>query len=170
MSRGRALSVAEPRQGSGLKDSAQKNKAVKMGDRAQRRAGKVLIVGFRVWGNPESIPTPPYLGCFHCCITQCHAVPFSSFGECAYRSCRKAASCFLLAHVLAQHDTSASMLTNLSLIIGVLGLSTVVPLQSHWRCLCEQAARRGEGDRHIPDLKPKHLLTGKRGIGKTERR
>ena len=41
MSRGRALSVAEPRQGSGLKDSAQKNKAVKMGDRAQRRAGKV---------------------------------------------------------------------------------------------------------------------------------
>ncbi len=40
MSRGRALSVAEPRQGSGLKDSAQKNKAVKMGDRAQRRAGK----------------------------------------------------------------------------------------------------------------------------------
>ena len=42
MSRGRALSVAEPRQGSGLKDSAQKNKAVKMGDRAQRRAGKVI--------------------------------------------------------------------------------------------------------------------------------
>uniref|UniRef100_A0A7S0NA15 Nucleolar GTP-binding protein 1 n=1 Tax=Pyramimonas obovata TaxID=1411642 RepID=A0A7S0NA15_9CHLO len=31
-------------------------------------------------------------------------------------------------------------------------------------------AKRGEGDRHIPDLKPKHLLTGKRGIGKTDRR
>jgi len=31
-------------------------------------------------------------------------------------------------------------------------------------------ARRGEGDRHIPDLKPKHLLSGKRGIGKTDRR
>jgi nucleolar GTP-binding protein len=31
-------------------------------------------------------------------------------------------------------------------------------------------ARKGEGDRHIPDLKPKHLFTGRRGIGKTDRR
>lgn len=31
-------------------------------------------------------------------------------------------------------------------------------------------ARKGEGDRHIPTLKPKHLLTGIRGIGKTTRR
>jgi nucleolar GTP-binding protein len=31
-------------------------------------------------------------------------------------------------------------------------------------------ARKGEGDRHIPDLKPKHLHSGKRGIGKTDRR
>lgn len=30
--------------------------------------------------------------------------------------------------------------------------------------------RRGEGDRHIPDFKPKHLFSGKRGIGKTDRR
>ena len=50
MSRGRALSVAEPRQGSGLRDSAQKNKAVKMGDRAQRRAGKA---------RPETLIRPP---------------------------------------------------------------------------------------------------------------
>ncbi|BDA46889.1 Nucleolar GTP-binding protein 1 [Coccomyxa sp. Obi] len=33
-----------------------------------------------------------------------------------------------------------------------------------------KAARRGEADRHIPDLKPKHLFSGKRGIGKTDRR
>mmetsp|Transcript_18243 Transcript_18243/g.25283 ORF Transcript_18243/g.25283 Transcript_18243/m.25283 type:complete len:672 (+) Transcript_18243:130-2145(+) len=33
-----------------------------------------------------------------------------------------------------------------------------------------KAARRGEGDRHVPDLKPKHLFSGKRGIGKTDRR
>ena len=38
------------------------------------------------------------------------------------------------------------------------------------RGVAAQAARKGEGDRHIPDLKPKHLLTGKRGIGKTDRR
>lgn len=30
--------------------------------------------------------------------------------------------------------------------------------------------RRNEGDRHIPDFKPKHLYSGKRGIGKTDRR
>jgi nucleolar GTP-binding protein len=31
-------------------------------------------------------------------------------------------------------------------------------------------ARKGEGDRHVYDLKPKHLLTGKRSSGKTDRR
>lgn len=31
-------------------------------------------------------------------------------------------------------------------------------------------ARKGEADRHIPDLKPKHLFAGKRGTGKTDRR
>lgn len=31
-------------------------------------------------------------------------------------------------------------------------------------------AAKGEGDRHIPDMKPKHLYSGKRGIGKTDRR
>eukprot|EP00753_Platysulcus_tardus_P003855 PLAT12496.23.p2 GENE.PLAT12496.23~~PLAT12496.23.p2 ORF type:complete len:645 (+),score=318.96 PLAT12496.23:69-2003(+) len=30
--------------------------------------------------------------------------------------------------------------------------------------------RRGHSDRHVYDLKPKHLLTGKRGIGSTDRR
>jgi len=36
--------------------------------------------------------------------------------------------------------------------------------------LRNKMARKGEGDRHIPTLKPKHLLTGIRGIGKTQRR
>jgi len=31
-------------------------------------------------------------------------------------------------------------------------------------------AKQGESDRTIPDLKPKHLNTGKRGIGKNQRR
>ncbi|KAK9828781.1 hypothetical protein WJX72_002049 [[Myrmecia] bisecta] len=70
MSRGRSLSTAAPRDGAGLKDAAQRNKAVKMSDKAQRKAGKL--------------------------------------------------------------------------------------------------ARRGEGDRHIPDLKPKHLMSGKSGIGKRD--
>lgn len=30
-------------------------------------------------------------------------------------------------------------------------------------------ARRGEADRVIPTLKPKHLFSGKRSIGKTQR-
>ncbi|KAH0451538.1 hypothetical protein IEQ34_018837 [Dendrobium chrysotoxum] len=33
-----------------------------------------------------------------------------------------------------------------------------------------KAARRGEADRVIPNLKPKHLFSGKRSIGKTQRR
>jgi nucleolar GTP-binding protein len=72
MSRGRSLSMKAPKEGMGLKDTVQANRAIKMGDRAQRRSGKM--------------------------------------------------------------------------------------------------ARRGEGDRHIPDLKPKHLYSGKRGKGKTDRR
>jgi len=36
--------------------------------------------------------------------------------------------------------------------------------------LRNRQARRGEGDRHIPDLKPKHLFAGKRGIGANQRR
>ena len=31
-------------------------------------------------------------------------------------------------------------------------------------------AKRGEGDRQVFDLRPKHLFSGKRGIGKTDRR
>ncbi|XP_053688966.1 nucleolar GTP-binding protein 1 [Sabethes cyaneus] len=31
-------------------------------------------------------------------------------------------------------------------------------------------SRKGEADRHIPDLMPKHLFAGKRGAGKTDRR
>ena len=31
-------------------------------------------------------------------------------------------------------------------------------------------ARKGEADRHIPDLKPKHLFSGKRPRGTTDRR
>lgn len=33
-----------------------------------------------------------------------------------------------------------------------------------------QAGKSGESDRHIAVKKPKHLFTGKRGIGKTDRR
>lgn len=31
-------------------------------------------------------------------------------------------------------------------------------------------ARKGESDRHVFDLKPKHLFSGKRKMGKTDRR
>ncbi|KAI8107345.1 hypothetical protein M9434_001987 [Picochlorum sp. BPE23] len=72
MSRGRTLSLAEPEPGKGIKDVIQRNKAIKMNDRAQKRIGRM--------------------------------------------------------------------------------------------------ARKGEGDRHIPDLKPKHLFSGKRPKGTADRR
>jgi len=34
----------------------------------------------------------------------------------------------------------------------------------------ERHGKKGEADKHIPDWKPKHLYSGKRGIGKTDRR
>ena len=33
-----------------------------------------------------------------------------------------------------------------------------------------RGARKGEADRHIPDFKPKHLFSGKRPKGTTDRR
>ncbi len=72
MSRGRALSLAEPEPGKGIKDAMQRNRSIKMNDRAQKRIGRM--------------------------------------------------------------------------------------------------ARKGEGDRHIPDLKPKHLFSGKRPKGTADRR
>lgn len=36
--------------------------------------------------------------------------------------------------------------------------------------LINRAGRQGESDRHIPDMMPKHLYSGKRGLGKTDRR
>ncbi|PRW33236.1 nucleolar GTP-binding isoform A [Chlorella sorokiniana] len=72
MSRGRALSMAAPEQSKGLKDAVQRNKAIKMADKAQWKLGR--------------------------------------------------------------------------------------------------AAKKGEADRHIPDLKPKHLFSGKRPRGTTDRR
>jgi hypothetical protein len=45
MSRGRSLSLAEPRPGSGVKDVTQRNKGIKMADRAQWRMNKMAKVG-----------------------------------------------------------------------------------------------------------------------------
>lgn len=36
--------------------------------------------------------------------------------------------------------------------------------------LFEKQGKKGEADKWVPDWKPKHLFTGKRGIGKTDRR
>lgn len=56
---------------------------------------------------------------------------------------------------------------------GFRNVQQVVKAQQIYTRLQKQRgvlAKKGESDRSIPDLKPKHLLTGKRGIGKTERR
>lgn len=45
MSRGRALSLAKPGAGSGLKDAKQQNAAIRITDRMQKRAGKMARKG-----------------------------------------------------------------------------------------------------------------------------
>ena len=65
MSRGRALSVAKPAAGSGLKDAAQRNAAVKAGDRAQRRSGKMGAQGEefgKFWAHVNPKFYPPRAG------------------------------------------------------------------------------------------------------------
>jgi nucleolar GTP-binding protein len=34
----------------------------------------------------------------------------------------------------------------------------------------KKEAKKGEADHHIPNWMPKHLFTGKRGVGKNDRR
>lgn len=55
MSRGRSLSMANPAEGKGLKDAAMRNKALKMGDVARRKANKQAKKGEgdRVILNPK---------------------------------------------------------------------------------------------------------------------
>ena len=48
MSRGRLASTEDPTAKSGLRDSAQKNKAIKMADRQQRVRGKQVSAVLRV--------------------------------------------------------------------------------------------------------------------------
>lgn len=47
---------------------------------------------------------------------------------------------------------------------------TIKKIKSSMKVKGKGTARKGEGDRHIPDMMPKHLYTGKRGMGKTDRR
>ncbi|GIL62619.1 hypothetical protein Vafri_16810 [Volvox africanus] len=62
MSRGRSLSLAEPRPGSGLKDVAQRNKGIKMADRAQRRMNKMAKVGESDRAIPTKMPKHLFSG------------------------------------------------------------------------------------------------------------
>lgn len=49
-------------------------------------------------------------------------------------------------------------------------LNTAVKMSDKAQRTMNKNAKKGEADRHIPNLKPKHLFAGKRGIGKTQRR
>jgi nucleolar GTP-binding protein len=45
-----------------------------------------------------------------------------------------------------------------------------VTLRNKAQRILKREAKKGEADRHVYDLKPKHLFSGKRGMGKTDRR
>ncbi|EFJ51403.1 hypothetical protein VOLCADRAFT_57006 [Volvox carteri f. nagariensis] len=62
MSRGRSQSLAEPRPGSGVKDVAQRNKGIKMADRAQRRMNKMAKVGESDRAIPTKMPKHLFSG------------------------------------------------------------------------------------------------------------
>lgn len=62
MSRGRSLSMAEPKKGSGLKDVVQRNKALKMADKAQKRMGKMAKAGEADRVIPTKMPKHLFSG------------------------------------------------------------------------------------------------------------
>ncbi|GLC36542.1 hypothetical protein PLESTM_000458200 [Pleodorina starrii] len=62
MSRGRSMSLAEPRPGSGLKDATQRNKGIKMADRAQWRLNKMAKVGESDRAIPTKMPKHLFSG------------------------------------------------------------------------------------------------------------
>lgn len=62
MSRGRSLSMAEPRPGSGLKDVAQRNKGIKMADKAQWRMNKMAKIGEADRAIPTKMPKHLFSG------------------------------------------------------------------------------------------------------------
>jgi nucleolar GTP-binding protein len=110
MSRGRALSTAPPAPATGLKDAAQRNKATKMADRAQRRMNKMVGAGGWGWGGVRSA-----------------------------------------GKHRPQHPPPTA---------DALPRPPPPPPQ----------AKVGEADRVITTKMPKHLFSGKRGKGKTDRR
>ncbi|PNW77981.1 hypothetical protein CHLRE_10g459500v5 [Chlamydomonas reinhardtii] len=62
MSRGRSLSMAEPRPGSGLKDVVQRNKGIKMADKAQWRMNKMAKIGESDRAIPTKMPKHLFSG------------------------------------------------------------------------------------------------------------
>ena len=52
----------------------------------------------------------------------------------------------------------------------LVSLTACLPRADKAQWKSGRLAKKGEGDRHIPDLKPKHLFSGKRPKGTTDRR
>jgi len=68
---------------------------------------------------------------------------------------------------------SASRARSASMMKGLPSMEVAVKVEKKRRKQMRQhnkVGKKGEGDHHIPDMKPKHLFSGKRGIGKADRR
>ena len=98
----------------------------------------------------------------HCCVTQACACAVSSVSTLCCLCCAGAQGRGRQAHT---HAGAQALACALWCFQGpALACTGGSDLQ-----MCLQA-RKGEGDRHIPTLRPKHLLVGHRGKGKTDRR
>jgi hypothetical protein len=129
MSRGRALSLAAPNgKNGGLKDAAQRNKAIKMAGGSKRGAWRRSLCGGEVreeWQQTLAARRPP------CC---------------------PAPSCLPAQPLPLSPRPPPSKPAD----------------KAQWEL--GRGAKKGEADRHIPDFKPKHLFSGKRPRGTTDRR
>jgi nucleolar GTP-binding protein len=71
---------------------------------------------------------------------------------------------------LSTRNRSQSATDKLSGIVDAKQQVAAIKLGHKKQRLLALQAKRGEADRKIPTLRPKHLFSGKRGIGKTDRR
>ncbi len=88
------------------------------------------------------------------CLWPCHSLPLAA----SYRSMSRGRSVSLAA------PGKNSGLKDSKQVNKSFKLSDMAQRKGN------KKARKGEGDRHIPDLKPKHLFSGKRPKGSTDRR
>lgn len=192
--------MAAPEANKGLRDATQRNKAIKMAGEAAAAALLLPLVCAAGACMRCSSGTAASGDVSQCCVAATCAGSGSACSACIVcnawlvaapllsLAARCGARCMAGPPCLPGHHLSSASWTILCLLFPLslpctpsLSLSSPSNLlpspltpsrlaadKAQW--YAGMQAKKGEGDRHIPDLMPKHLFSGKRPKGSTDRR